>query len=226
MSQKQYEIEVKVLLGGKAHVRSLLKKLKIAFPTLSHLSKTSQLNHYFLPGNEEKLLGLLSPYLEKNKLHELKKIFEMSQKYSLRTRWEDGRTLFVVKASTHGEDSVHDLRRLEFEVILPLGIKNLDELILSAGYLYQSKWSRDRKAYAYKDITVCIDKNAGYGYLAEFEKVIYNESDIEKTRVMILSEIRSLALEELPNDRLNRMFSYYNMHWREYYQTEKTFTVE
>lgn len=226
MPQKQYEIEVKVLLGGKAHVRSLLKKLKTAFPALSHLLQTSQLNHYFLPGSEEQLLGLLSPYLEKKKLHELKKIFEMSQKYSLRTRWEDGRTLFVVKASTHGKDSVHDLRRLEFEEVFPVEIGRLDELILSAGYSYQSKWSRDRSTYAYKDFTVCIDKNAGYGYLAEFEKVIYNESDIEKTRVMILAEIRSLGLEELPNDRLNRMFSHYNMHWREYYQTEKTFTVE
>jgi len=30
----------------------------------------------------------------------------------------------------------------------------------------------------------------------------------------------------LPNDRLERMFAYYNEHWQEYYDTDKTFVVK
>ncbi|MBI2616903.1 hypothetical protein HYW55_02100 [Candidatus Gottesmanbacteria bacterium] len=226
MPKKQFEIEVKVLLGSKNAVDTCLAKLRKRDPHFLIHKRSSQLNHYFLSGNVEKLLTALSPFLKRNTKKELSEILKGVTNYSLRTRWEDGKTTLVAKASTHGKDSVHDLKRREFETILPLSIEELDKLLLSSGFSYQSKWSRVRNTYSYKDLTVCIDKNAGYGYLAEFEKVIYNEKDVEKAKKAILAELTDLDLEELPNDRLNRMFSYYNAHWQEYYQTEVTFIVE
>jgi len=38
--------------------------------------------------------------------------------------------------------------------------------------------------------------------------------------------MESLGVRELPQDRLERMFKFYNSHWREYYGTDKIFTVE
>jgi len=35
-----------------------------------------------------------------------------------------------------------------------------------------------------------------------------------------------LDVEELPQDRLERMFAYYNKNWPEYYGTEKIFVIE
>ena len=35
-----------------------------------------------------------------------------------------------------------------------------------------------------------------------------------------------LGVEELAQDRLERMFAYYNANWPTYYGTEETFTVE
>ena len=38
-------------------------------------------------------------------------------------------------------------------------------------FTYQSKWSRERTEYQFSGVNVTIDRNAGYGYLAEFESI-------------------------------------------------------
>ena len=73
---------------------------------------------------------------------------------------------------------------------------------------------------------VCIDRNAGYGYLAEFERMTDDAGEVDSLRESILSTIGTLGLSELPQDRLERMFAHYNAHWDEYYGTERTFTIE
>jgi len=35
-----------------------------------------------------------------------------------------------------------------------------------------------------------------------------------------------LGVAELPQDRLARMFDFYNQNWPDYYGTDKTFTIE
>jgi adenylate cyclase class IV len=98
--------------------------------------------------------------------------------------------------------------------------------VLDAGFTYQAKWSRSREEYAYKGVTVCLDKNAGYGYLAEFEKVVDGEERVEETRREIEALMTELSVFELPQDRLARMFDFYNKNWPEYYGTDKVFTIE
>ena len=74
-------------------------------------------------------------------------------------------------------------------------------------------------------MNIKIEKNAGYGYLSEFETVIDENADVEETRARLMKEIESLGLVELPQERIERMFAYYNEHWPEYYGTEKVFTI-
>ena len=75
-------------------------------------------------------------------------------------------------------------------------------------------------------MTVCLDRNAGYGYLAEFEKVIEDEGAVSTARAEIELAMRELDIEELPQDRLERMFSHYNQNWPDYYGTDKVFVIE
>ena len=72
----------------------------------------------------------------------------------------------------------------------------------------------------------CLDKNAGYGYLAEFERVIDDASLVDSTRTELLTLIGSLGYAELDQARLARMFDFYNKNRKDYYGTEKVFTLE
>jgi adenylate cyclase class IV len=99
---------------------------------------------------------------------------------------------------------------------------------LESGFKYQAKWSREREEYDYKGMNVCLDKNAGYGYLAEFEKVLQggDDSALASARAEIESVMRELGVAELPQDRLERMFAHYNQNWPDYYGTDKVFVIE
>jgi hypothetical protein len=76
------------------------------------------------------------------------------------------------------------------------------------------------------ETVLCLDKNAGYGYLAEFERVIDDSELVNSTRDELLAMIESLGYHELDQARLARMFAHYNNNWAEYYGTENVFTVE
>ncbi len=73
---------------------------------------------------------------------------------------------------------------------------------------------------------LCLDKNAWYGYLAEFERVITDADKVAETRAELLTIIESLGYQELDQARLARMFDFYNQNWREYYGTDRVFTLE
>ena len=75
-------------------------------------------------------------------------------------------------------------------------------------------------------ITVCLDKNAGYGYLAEFEQVVDDPTKLEGARNDLRAFMGRLGVQELPQDRLERLFAFYNAHWPEDFGTDKIFTVE
>lgn len=105
-------------------------------------------------------------------------------------------------------------------------IDELDQLLIDAGASYQAKWSREREEYSTGDLKVSIDKNAGYGYLSEFEKIVTDEKLLEKTHKDILDLMKSFDLVELDQARLERMFDHYNKNWKDYYGTDKTFIIK
>jgi hypothetical protein len=84
-----------------------------------------------------------------------------------------------VKATVNDETSSNGTARIEWEVDLaPMTIEEMDALVLSAGFIYQAKWSRAREGYALgkknkqnpptplirgaqnPDTALCLDKNA------------------------------------------------------------------
>lgn len=220
----QYEIEIKSLLGDKKQANILSKKISKHGGTLT--AKNTQLNHYFVASNITKFRKILLPHIEKSKKVLFQKILNEGNNLSIRTRDTDGKVLLVIKASIGSDTSANGVSRLEFESEMKMTLDNLDKLLLGAGLEYQAKWSREREEYKLKDVNICLDKNAGYGYLAEFEKVVSDRSLADSIKNELLDLMKSFQVEELSQDRLERMFTYYNQNWRDYYGTDKMFTIK
>lgn len=220
-----FEIEVKSLLGAPEHAEALRQKMQQFDPTCACVAQNKQLNHYF-EKSDIKALFTKVEYLFTGEQHKkFQLIAERGDECSVRTRQKDDEVLLVVKASIDTGTSENTVQRMEFEEPVSIGLDELDELVRSAGYRYQAKWSREREEYAYKGANVCIDKNAGYGYLAEFEKIVTDETEADAVRAELDVLMTELGVLELDQARLARMFAYYNANWADYYGTDKTFVV-
>jgi predicted adenylyl cyclase CyaB len=226
MSNHTYEIEIKSLLGGKEKAEELKQKMQAADPQFSEIGSHKQLNHYFVDGDLNQLYQNVGDIIEADKKDKLKELAEKATDYSVRTRWADGKVILVVKASVDDTTSSNGTARLEWESKVNKTIEELDQLLLNSGFKYQAKWSRERQEFKYKGANVSIDKNAGYGYLSEFEMVIEDPSQADQTKATIRQMMKDLGVNELPQDRLARMFDHYNKNWEEYYGTEKIFNIE
>lgn len=221
-----YEIEIKSLLGTRDRVDQLKEKLGKHGLPFSFASENKQLNHYFINGSIKRLEEILTPYLSGDVREQFVKIAEEGKNHSIRTRQLNEKVILVIKASIDDTTSSNGISRMEFESTVDLTLAELDQLLLDAGYEYQAKWSREREEYDLGDVRVCIDKNAGYGYVAEFEKVVPDASQAESIARDLRSLMLELGAEELPQDRLERMFAHYNEHWQDYYGTEKVFVID
>lgn len=221
----KFEIEIKSLLGEEVNALTLKDKLREKFPMMTLVGKGKQLNHYFI-GDVSNLYDKVSAFFSDEQNKTLKKILTEGKSHSIRTRQTDEATLFVIKASIDDSTSSNGIKRMEFEEKVPLSLDELDQILLDAGLEYQAKWSREREEYKCEDVNVCLDKNAGYGWLAEFEKVLGDDGDAHGTEAMLRNLMVDLGVIELPQDRLERMFDFYNKNWRDYYGTENVFNIE
>ncbi len=225
--QNQYEVEIKTLLGSRENADIFLENLKNSVESLEKKSENSQLNHYFTLVEYGDLLKNISQKIPTEQAQKLKHLFETPGKHSIRTRYVDGNSILVVKLSVDDTTSSNGIQRLEWEHTFEnMPIDELDALVLENGWAYQAKWSRERVEYTFDNMTVCLDKNAWYGYLAEFEMVIENPDDTQRAEDNIRGIMARVGVEELDQERLARMFEHYNENWSEYYGTDKTFTIE
>ncbi len=221
-----FEIEVKSLLGEAERAHALKEKMRRLDPECARVAESRQLNHYFDGGSIDMLFDAVEHLYSGEEHAKFKKIIERGSEFSVRTRESNGEVLLVVKASIDEGTSANTVKRMEFEEPVAVSLEELDALVLSAGYSYQAKWSREREEYAYKGANVCLDKNAGYGYLAEFEKIVHDETDAEAVRQEIAMLMAELEVVELSQERLARMFAFYNEFWPDYYGTDRTFVIE
>lgn len=226
----QYEIEIKSLLGSAERALKLREKVKEKGGTLVH--KNNQLNHYFILNDVNKFKEKFNAHLTGEDLVKFNKILEDlpaqagGSNFSVRTRDTDGKVQLVIKASIGSDTSANGVSRMEFESEIKMTLDDLDKLLLEAGLEYQAKWSREREEYKVGDTNICLDKNAGYGYMAEFEKIIPDASMADSIKKDLLEIMDDFEVEELPQDRLERMFAFYNNNWRDYYGTDKIFNIE
>lgn len=218
-----YEVEIKSLLGGEGGATKLRNKINSNGGVLT--SKNKQLNHYFAVSDIKKFKEGVESYIEASKKPVFEKILKEGKDLSIRTRDTDGKVLLVIKASVGDDTSANGVSRMEFESEFKMTIEKLDRILLDAGLEYQAKWSREREEYRLGEVNICLDKNAGYGYIAEFEKMGSDRSQIEGMKKELLGMMSEFGVEELPQDRLERMFAYYNANWKDYYGTDKIFII-
>lgn len=221
-----YEVEVKSLLGSSEAADALRARLKEMDPSCSLKSSHTQLNHYFEGGDVATLVASLSDKVSDETRFKMERIASEGRKISVRTREADGEARIVMKASVGDDSSSNGVARLEIEEPVDMTLDELDAVVLAAGYSYQAKWSRAREEYVSGPFAVCLDKNAGYGYLAEFERVVGSEDEVVSARAEIDELMEKLGVSELPQDRLERMFAHYNQNWPDYYGTDKIFVID
>lgn len=221
-----YEVEVKALLGNTERTDDVRDAMKKADPSCKLESRNKQLNHYFVGGDLNALIERIYPHLSDELVVKLKDLVARATDFSVRSRDKDGTVLLVLKASVDDTTSANGISRMEFEEKVLLSLAALDELILSAGFQYQAKWSREREEYVCLGTNVTLDRNAGYGWVAEFERMVREPAEVDKAREEIRALMGQLGAEELPQDRLERMFAFYNANWQDYYGTDKIFVVE
>jgi adenylate cyclase class IV len=219
----QYEIEIKSLLGSTEKATQLKEKIKEKGGVFHKGHK--QLNHYFVTNDAGSLKVKLGAYINPRDQASFNNILAEGDNFSVRTRDADGKVLLVIKASIGDDTSANGVSRMEFESEMKMTLDELDQLLLDAGLEYQAKWSREREEYKLGDVNICIDKNAGYGYLAEFEKIVVDRLLVDIVKNELLGMMKDFEVEELPQDRLGRMFAYYNNHWRDYYGTDNIFNI-
>lgn len=221
----QYEIEIKSLLGTEENA-DLLRE-KILEKGANHKESSTQLNHYFtFDAPFKKLYEGVKKIFDEEQAKSLKTILEKGSSYSLRTREINNKVKLVIKASIDDTTSENGIKRMEFEEEVPLNLDELDDILLDLGFNYQAKWSRSREEYQLENISISLDKNAGYGWLAEFEMVLSEDEDKNAAENMIRILMDELEVEELDQDRLDRMFNYYNQNWKDYYGSNKLFVIE
>jgi adenylate cyclase class IV len=222
------EVEIKSLLGDKKKAEEFLICLSNQLGKLINHGDESQLNHYFSGClNSEFIANVTDHLVDPKRISELKSIL-YGTKQSIRTRQttkdDSCIVLLVVKATVSSGDSHNGNARMELELEVNLGLDALDSLLLSHGLSMQAKWSRQRHTYSSGDLSVMIDKNAGYGYLVELETLTTKE--LAETALSNLRSVLSqTGFKELDSEKLSRMFAHYNENWADYYGTEKTFVI-
>lgn len=221
-----FEIEIKSLLGSAENAEKLKARMCALDPECVMIGSNTQLNHYFEGGDMQALYDQVEMLFTDEQKEKLKTTIERGKEFSIRTRQKDNEVLLVVKASIDEGTSANTVKRMEFEEPVAIALTELDQLLINAGFTYQAKWSREREEYAYKGANVCLDKNAGYGYLAEVEKIVHDEALADAVRAEIDELMAELELIELEQDRLARMFAHYNANWPEYYGTDRIFVIE
>jgi predicted adenylyl cyclase CyaB len=221
-----YEIEIKSLIGDKQAAIDLADKMRSLDSNFVARGHNSQLNHYFIKGNLQMLREKLGEHLPSGKQTELAELVTQAKDFSVRTRRADNLVLFVIKATVDDTTSSNGTARIEYEAEVKIPLDILDHILLECGFEYQAKWSRERDEYSYKGFNVTIDKNAGYGFLAEFEAIVDDPNRADAVKTQIRQVMQELGVKELAQERLERMFKYYNEHWQDYYGTDKTFSIE
>lgn len=222
----QYEIEIKSLLGSQERTDELLSTVKLLDPDMEQVNEQYQLNHYFKNGNIARLIEEFKTELSEGQQSLLHEIAKRATSVNVRSRQKNDSVLLIVKGSLDKSSAAHSHQRMEFETPLPLAINELDQRIQRAGWGLEAKWQAERKMYAALGLTLDVFFTPGYGYMIEFEKVVTDDTDRETAHRQVVDVMNKLGVEELPNDRLERMFAYYNEHWPEYYGTRNIFTIK
>lgn len=237
MSDTNYEVELKVLLWTAFPPEIFIKALSNDFKSVREKAEETHRNHYFEVPHRCKIMPAFEERLpidheDKIRIAEFRNWNDIVVRSREVTTVHWTQVLLVMKSTVDWGTSQNGTIRKELEIPTPMSIDDLDAILTAQAEIRpQAKWSRVRKTFDVVDkdgfyFTVCLDKNAGYGYIVEFEVVVNNPSVIESTKLKLKNCINIMWLQELPEDQLHRMFEFYTKNWESFYQTENYFFIK
>lgn len=144
-----------------------------------------------------------------------------NKKLDFRIRRTDKESFLILKKGW-----MHDDDREEVEIKFDKkDFLTLDKLITDLGYKYDTKWYRKRIEYKYKNFNIDIDFNAGYGWLAEIEKLVKDEN-ADKAKKEIIDFASEIGLKPTPKSTFDKMYKFYKKNWKHYYDSKEVFSLE
>ncbi|MCL5782230.1 MAG: hypothetical protein M1459_02635, partial [Patescibacteria group bacterium] len=131
---KNYEVEVKSLLGTAERAKKLKHDLLKHVKGVKLLSQEKQLNHYFNPPADLATFAKeVASVLPDERRTEFEELVNDSRKISVRTRQSNTGVLLVLKISVGDDTSDNGVRRVEFEQKVSMSLDELDKVLISAG---------------------------------------------------------------------------------------------
>lgn len=221
----KFEIEIKSLLRSRKEMDAFLSRLDSLNPKL--ISTTKRYNDYYIKGDFDKLLTNIKPFLSEEELLKLSDILLQGKNHSIRAKSIDGEVSIVVKSASGNSNGHNGTARWEFEAKVPsLEFNQLNQIFLDSDFEIQARWSQTREDYVCNDISISTSFSPGYGYIVEFEKTTEDFANANKLKNELEKFMHELNLQEVTENKLDRMFQYYNKNWNEYYETDKVFFID
>ncbi len=223
------EIEIKYLLKSQAARDTLIEKLGERYSSLTRTGTKRIISYFYERGvAKAQILEAVTDLLDEPQLKELTAVIDNSSELMVKCRSINDANYFAVKGTPAGQDPVHAVNRLEFEVQLDTELETIDQRLQAAGIIIVSKWSSVRDYYKLDDnaMKAEIEFVAGYGYKAELEIVIDDGESSDEAIASLTELADSLGLVEANGTLLGKMYAHYNAHWQEYFNTRNTFSDE
>lgn len=147
--------------------------------------------------------------------------YQAPGKNDLRIRRTDKEAYLILKKGW-----MHDNDRDELEIKVDRkDFLRLDEILTALGFKYDTKWYRKRKEYKYKNFTITIDFNAGYGWVTEIEQTVRAGGE-EKAKQEILDLAKTIGVKPATKELFNKMYNFYKKNWPHYIKTKSTFDID
>jgi adenylate cyclase class IV len=233
--------EIKTMMTVEVEIKALVKDingLREKISTNYDLSRCSikhstQKNHYF-DGDKNSLALLLQSEVLcrseeiKSKLKKHKEELINADRLAVRTRHDSIKgNILIFKYSLTDESVTNGVTREELELEIDgyvlATLDDLDNHLLSIGYILQSKWSRERTQYNFDSgWSLCLDNNAGFGGILEVEYMTTKEEYNSKKDYLLYKAnnfLSTLGLEKVETDTLNKMFDFYSSKYNHFYGT-------
>lgn len=218
------EIEIKYLLEDKQAADELAKKMKANYPDCEKTRESIVISYFYeKPESVKQVLDAAKQIVSKSEFEELQQMLNDSMELVVKARSIDDIVFFAVKGAFKGEDAVHAVNRIEFEVKVDTSLEEVNKLLVDSSIVLASKWYSERSFYKItEDMEMNIEFVSGYGYKAEIE-ILIEDVDSQNAEAAIRQVAQELSLQEASQELLGKMYEYYNQHWQEYFKTKKVF---
>ncbi len=221
------EIEIKYLLDDQQARDQLVAAALQRFPDMK-LKKSSVIISFFYKKPPAKNLETaIKRIVDPQNQEQVVRLIRKSGDLVVKARSIDDTVYFAVKGSPAGQDAVHAVSRLEFEVAVDISLDELGHRLEESGVQLVSKFSSWRDFYALDSaLNMDVEFVSGYGYKAEIELLVEEEDSEDEHIERIRKIAKEVGIQEASQELFGKMYHYYNQNWQEYFSTRKTFSDE